>query len=155
MRQISDLLELLNRCVADNRIAALHRFLGAAGARPGPAGSPAQALPPMVHRADYQCQALAGAQQCEITVIRTDDRLLQVNVSLCYRWQVVFSPGKRAWRNLSRRARKLLGKGENFRVAGKRSVRYQAGETVALSALYRRGKTQVLDLKIGSGQFWA
>ena len=45
MRQISDLLELLNRCVAGNRIAELHQFLGAAGARQGPAGSPAQAHP--------------------------------------------------------------------------------------------------------------
>lgn len=155
MRRISELFELMNRCVAENRIEALQQFLRAAGARPGPDAATGQALPPMVHRAVYRCPELAGARQCEITVIRTDDRLLQVNLSLGYRWQLLFAPGNRAWRNLARRTRQLLGKGEKFSVAGKRSVRYRAGETVALTALYRRGKTQLLELKIGNGQFWA
>jgi len=156
MASTGELLELLSSCVATNRLPRLDQFLKQAGARrcATPAGA-TQALPPMVNRIDFEFAGLFDARKARMVVIRTDDRLLQVALSLEYPRRLVLGPARGAWRALIKRSRRFPGSGERFRAAGKKSWRHRHEDTMVLASLHHQGKSDIVELKVASGQFWS
>jgi len=156
MATSGDLLDLLSSCVAANGLPQLDRFLKQARARRSatPAAA-AQPLPPMVNRVDFEIAGLADARKAHLVVIRTDDRLLQLAISLEYPRRILLGRAGKAWRSLIRRSRRFPGAGERFRAAGKKSWRHRHEDTLVLASLHRQGKSEFVELKVASGQFWS
>lgn len=88
-----------------------------------------------------------------VDILESDDKVVQVVLSVCYPKQRWFSRHKKDWNKLIAQAGEQFGVGKTFDLAEKQGRLYKHNNLSVLLSSFTKGKQSTIEIKIARGGF--